>query len=107
MDLPIHRPAGAPSNVVLARTSDLEEWMHRGPVSRAVSEEESDRSITLPVSAVLVKLEDEVYSLAAWAKISRGAADPSMSAEDRISALSAVVAQVNEKFSSESTARAA
>lgn len=34
LDLPIHRPPGAPSNVVLARTSDLEEWMHRGPSVR-------------------------------------------------------------------------
>ncbi len=30
LNLPIRRPPGAPSNVVLARTSDLEEWMHRG-----------------------------------------------------------------------------
>ncbi|ADV81883.1 hypothetical protein [Terriglobus saanensis] len=30
LDLPIHRPPGAPSNVVLARESDLEAWMHRG-----------------------------------------------------------------------------
>lgn len=38
LDLPIRRPPGAPSNVVLARTSDLEEWMHRGPGRRAESE---------------------------------------------------------------------
>jgi len=29
LSLPIQRPPGAPSNVVLARTSDLEAWMHR------------------------------------------------------------------------------
>lgn len=32
LDLPIHRPPGAPSNVVLAKESDLEEWMNRGVV---------------------------------------------------------------------------
>lgn len=32
LDLPIHRPPGAPSNVVLAKESDLEEWMNRGIV---------------------------------------------------------------------------
>ena len=32
LDLPIHRPPGAPSNVVLAKESDLEEWMNRGMV---------------------------------------------------------------------------
>lgn len=106
LDLPIHRPAGAPSNVVLARTSDLEEWMHRGPVARAVSEEEPS-AVSLPVSAVLVKLEDEVYSLAEWANVSHGTFDPATSAEERIATLSAILSQVNEKFSSESTARAA
>lgn len=30
LDLPIHRPPGAPSNVVLAKESDLEAWMNRG-----------------------------------------------------------------------------
>lgn len=33
LDLPIHRPPGAPSNVVLAKESDLEEWMNRGMIS--------------------------------------------------------------------------
>ena len=41
LDLPIRRPPGAPSNVVLARTSDLEEWMHRSAAAReAVSQHE-------------------------------------------------------------------
>ncbi len=38
LDLPIRRPPGAPSNVVLARTSDLEEWMHRSASRRDVQE---------------------------------------------------------------------
>lgn len=107
LDLPIHRPAGAPSNVVLARTSDLEEWMHRGPVVRAVSQEDADSAITLPVSAVLATLEDEVHSLAASAGIALSTADASTSAEQRIVALTTVLTQVNQKFSAGSTARAA
>ena len=38
LDLPIRRPPGAPSNVVLARTSDLEEWMHRSANRRDAEE---------------------------------------------------------------------
>ena len=41
LNLPIRRPPGAPSNVVLARTSDLEEWMHRGQGQQARMEVES------------------------------------------------------------------
>ena len=42
LDLPIRRPPGAPSNVVLARTSDLEEWMHRSAAAReAVSQQDT------------------------------------------------------------------
>ena len=42
LDLPIRRPPGAPSNVVLARTSDLEEWMHRSAAAReAVTRQDS------------------------------------------------------------------
>lgn len=107
LDLPIHRPAGAPSNVVLARTSDLEAWMHRGPVGRAISEEEA---ITLDAPAALAglpKLEDEVYSLADLANVSHEALDVSLSVEKRMSALTDVLVRVNEKFSPESTARAA
>ena len=107
LDLPIHRPAGAPSNVVLARTSDLEEWMHRGPVTRAVSTEEPDNSATLPVFAELAKLEDEVFSLADWAEVKHGSADITLSAETRLSTLSAVLFSINEKFGRDRTARAA
>lgn len=57
LDLPIHRPQGAPSNVVLARTSDLEEWMHRGP---GALEAKGDTVNSLD----LTKLCSEVYLLA-------------------------------------------
>lgn len=42
LDLPIHRPPGAPSNVVLAKESDLEEWMNRGLVGGHASTERQD-----------------------------------------------------------------
>lgn len=61
LDLPIRRPPGAPSNVVLARTSDLEAWMHRGPGKVALAVEGSgadEQSI-----ALLRELEREVQML--------------------------------------------
>src|ERR1700761_2767365 len=64
LDLPIHRPPGAPSNVVLARTSDLEEWMHRGPVSRATSEEAEAAHQPETTMVALGDLEREVSFLA-------------------------------------------
>lgn len=52
LDLPIRRPPGAPSNVVLARTSDLEEWMHRSSGRRDLGELES-----LPGTALRTAVE--------------------------------------------------
>jgi len=106
LDLPIHRPPGAPSNVVLARTSDLEEWMHRGPVSRA----ELDG---LPVTgaagsiASLAGLEGEVAYLAEIAGTTMPVSDTSASSEDRVSALIDVIAEVNSRLSQRSAVRAA
>lgn len=107
LDLPIHRPPGAPSNVVLARTSDLEEWMHRGPVARAVSEEATAAPASAAVVASIGNLELEVARLVPRMGLSAAAIDSSLSAEDRITALSMVLNQVNANLDSERTARAA
>jgi hypothetical protein len=97
LDLPIHRPPGAPSNVVLARTSDLEEWMHRGPVSRATVEEPllvaSDAVLTS-----LTQLEHEVSFLAQSAGLSVSAADATANPEERIEALTALISQANARI---------
>ena len=107
LDLPIHRPPGAPSNVVLARTSDLEDWMHRGPVARAVSEEATAPPASAAVVASIETLELEVARLVPRMGLSAAAIDSSLSAEDRITALSVVLNQVNANLDSERTARAA
>ena len=61
LDLPIRRPPGAPSNVVLARTSDLEAWMHRGPGQAAVQADENAEAVGTPeVEALLTELETEI-----------------------------------------------
>ncbi len=59
--LPIYRPPGAPSNVVLARTSDLEAWMNRGPAERAAVQ--SPRIDEAELDAAIALLEQEVRSL--------------------------------------------
>ncbi|AFL87633.1 hypothetical protein Terro_1324 [Terriglobus roseus DSM 18391] len=106
LDLPIHRPPGAPSNVVLARTSDLEEWMHRGPVSRAeldgpVVTGQSDSSVSLTA------LEREVAYLAEITGIKAVAAEASASAQDRVSALTELIAEANSRLSERTGIRAA
>jgi hypothetical protein len=106
LDLPIHRPPGAPSNVVLARTSDLEEWMHRGPVSRA----ELDGPVVAGRSesiASLTSLEREVAYLAEVMGIGIPAMDASASTDERISSLAEVVAEANSRLSQRSGSRAA
>lgn len=68
LDLPIRRPPGAPSNVVLARTSDLEEWMHRGPGRRAEADLEVKSSDELTKSSVdeaVDELEEATLTLIA------------------------------------------
>jgi hypothetical protein len=97
LDLPIHRPPGAPSNVVLARTSDLEEWMHRGPVSRATA----DEPLLVASDAVLsslTQLEHEVSFLAQSAGLSASAADATANPEERIEALTALISQANARI---------
>ncbi len=61
LDLPIRRPPGAPSNVVLARTSDLEEWMHRSAAAReAVSQQDTQVDA---LQSAISELEVEVRAL--------------------------------------------
>jgi hypothetical protein len=106
LDLPIHRPPGAPSNVVLARTSDLEEWMHRGPVSRAELES-SGVAAESGAIASLPGLEREVTFLAELVGINVPQADSSATSEDRVSALTELVAEANSRLSQRSGTRAA
>jgi hypothetical protein len=107
LDLPIHRPPGAPSNVVLARTSDLEEWMHRGPVSRADLDGTDVAAPPLPAFVSLGELEREVSFLAEIAGVSVPQADSSASTEDRVAYLTEVIAQSTAKLSQRSGIRAA
>ncbi len=107
LDLPIHRPPGAPSNVVLARTSDLEEWMHRGPVARAVGEEMTVQPASTIVLSAVSALESEIVDLASWAGLQVPRPEEASSAEDRITAVTMVVNQVRVMLSSSREARAA
>lgn len=63
LDLPIRRPPGAPSNVVLARTSDLEEWMHRGPGRRAESEMSTGIVESVGVDDAVDELEEAAHAM--------------------------------------------
>ncbi len=107
LDLPIHRPPGAPSNVVLARTSDLEEWMHRGPVSRAVSEEAAAPAPIQAEILALADLEREVGYLLSVVGTHTPVFDTTLSAQDRISVIAEAVSRVNNILASSREARAA
>lgn len=96
LDLPIHRPPGAPSNVVLARTSDLEEWMHRGSVSRTELEGAPSAGSVAGLSA----LEREVTRLASLNGVASERVDANASTEERIASMTGVVSKVNEKLAS-------
>ncbi len=107
LDLPIHRPPGAPSNVVLARTSDLEEWMHRGPVSRVVGNGAVASSSSDGVTHMLSELEQEILELSDAVDVQAFETKASGSTEERILALTAQVAKISTKLSSAPVARAA
>lgn len=62
LNLPIRRPPGAPSNVVLARTSDLEAWMHRGDAKAALASPDDSFEVS-QTSLLLNELEDEVRAV--------------------------------------------
>jgi hypothetical protein len=98
LDLPIHRPPGAPSNVVLARTSDLEEWMHRGPVSR-----EEGLMAASDLSAIsLDSLEREIMQLAELTGVN--ASVHGETSEERVSSLTDVVTRANAKLAASKAA---
>ena len=107
LDLPIHRPPGAPSNVVLARTSDLEEWMHRGQAAAAVASNDDDMTSSPMMSDALASLEREVTLLAQMTGIPSSEVHVVTSPEERIAALTSMLGQVNERLSSSRAARAA
>ena len=94
LDLPIHRPPGAPSNVVLARTSDLEEWMHRGPVSRG-SEEMLDSETTL---MGLDSLEREANHLAELVGITPVEIESDANAQDRVYAVTDLLGRARARI---------
>lgn len=107
LDLPIHRPPGAPSNVVLARTTDLEEWMHRGPVARAVLDEASDAWADPLTAIALVRLEEEIHllTLQSGIRIEATATDPTP--RERIEMLSSTISRLRESDDSRQNVRAA
>jgi hypothetical protein len=83
LNLPIRRPPGAPSNVVLARTSDLEAWMHRGHGKAAVANE--DKGVELPQTLVLLtELESEIRAVVARAGGSLPSHDEAVGDEDSV-----------------------
>lgn len=94
LDLPIHRPPGAPSNVVLARTSDLEEWMHRGPVSRAELEAATPAAEIVSLSS----LEREVTHLAQAHGVAVDELQDAETTDDRVTALTGILARVNTRM---------
>lgn len=63
LNLPIRRPPGAPSNVVLARTSDLEEWMQRSAALRGNTEELAADRQPDDLKAAIAELDSEVVKL--------------------------------------------
>ncbi len=104
LDLPIHRPPGAPSNVVLARTSDLEEWMHRGPVSRNLDQLSSEPEVEIHLDG----LEREIGVLAEITGVAPVAGTVHGSQQDRVAALADVIHRANAKIAaSKSATRAA
>lgn len=106
--LPIHRPPGAPSNVVLARTSDLEEWMHRGSVARAVTAEDGPVHVSTLLQVELADLEAEVSDLLSSVGMQAGDAVMQSSAEDRIVAITASVRKISSSLTpANRTSRAA
>jgi hypothetical protein len=107
LDLPIHRPPGAPSNVVLARTSDLEEWMHGGHANRAAVESDEEATTSAAMTDALASLEREVTLLAQKTGVAAGEVHVVTSPVERISALTATLGLVHEHISSSRSARAA
>ncbi len=106
LELPIHRPPGAPSNVVLARVSDLEEWMHRGSVAQAVQGDEANVK-DHGISASLADLESEVTILAEKLHARTSFPHASVSAPERIGAIRVAISHLTHVASSVEVKRAA
>ena len=107
LDLPIHRPPGAPSNVVLARTSDLEEWMHGGHANRAAVEHDEDSTTAAAMTDALASLEREVTLLAQTIGVPSSEVHMVTSPVERVAALTSTLGQVNERLSTNRSALAA
>ena len=97
LGLPIHRPAGAPSNVVLARTKDLEEWMHRGLIPAADSSVVPDAAVMDSIG----QLERELATLASEMGGKTAFVNGVSTAPQRLVAITATIASLtrvaNEK----------
>ena len=92
LDLPIHRPPGAPSNVVLARQSDLEEWMHRGSIEGVMSGEANKTGVVPAVFASIAELEVELAALACELGVRTSFVNGTSTAPERLAAITASVA---------------
>lgn len=97
LELPIHRPLNAPSNVVLARTSDLEEWMHRGSVATALKGEVKETVAEPTLIASIAKLEGELAALANELGTKTCFVNGTSTATERLTAITASIAHLNSR----------
>lgn len=100
LDLPIHRPPGAPSNVVLARQSDLEEWMRRRPVAREMSGEANTTGADTMVFASIAELESELAALACELGAKTSFVNGTSTAPERLAAITASIVHLTSVTSS-------
>lgn len=106
LDLPIRRPPGAPSNVVLARTSDLEEWMHRSVAAREAVAAHDTKADDL--QNAISDLEVEVRRLAGTQPQPVEASDkPTPAPLDRIRELTSMVRELQPNSDHEPLRRVA
>lgn len=106
--LPIHRPPGAPSNVVLARTSDLDEWMHRGHADAGAAAEVIDEAgEEAALSTSLTALESQVAVLAKTLHTHICFVQGESSAPERIVAIKATISHLTNIASSAESKQAA
>ncbi len=96
LDLPIHRPPGAPSNVVLARVSDLEDWMHRGSVTSALKGEVKATGADPMLFASIEKLESELAALANELGAKTSFVNGTSTAPERLAAIAASIAHLTK-----------
>jgi hypothetical protein len=95
--------------VVLARTSDLEEWMHRGAVPRAMGEATTvvAGSSDAIVSA-LGELERELERLAQVSGVASHVAETHAQIDERIASAADLISEITNKVTTtKSASRAA